>query len=142
MADWAIWFVLAFALLFVELMTGTFYVLMIALAAAAGGLAALFGLGTALQLVIAGAVGTAATLILRRSRFGRRAQKDPSTDPEQSLDIGQVVQVPAWNNGTARVVYRGTHWDAVLAPGEAETTGSLYIREVRGTRLTVSAHRA
>ena len=39
MADWAIWFVLAFALLFVELMTGTFYVLMIALAAAANGAA-------------------------------------------------------------------------------------------------------
>jgi len=140
--DWAIWFVLAFALLFVELMSGTFYVLMIALAAAAGGLVALGGGGTALQLVCAGAVGTAATLILRRSRFGLRAQtKDPSSDPEQSLDIGQSVQVHAWHNGVARVVYRGTHWDAVIAPGEAETTGNLFIREVRGTRLTLSTQR-
>ena len=117
-------------------------VLMIALAAAAGGLVALAGAGTALQLVCAGIVGTAATLILRRSRFGRRAQaKDPSSDPEQSLDIGQSVQVHAWHNGVARVQYRGTHWDAVIASGEAETTGNLFICEVRGTRLTVSAQR-
>ncbi len=142
MTDWSIWFVLAFALLFVELVTGTFYVLMIALAAAAGGVVALLGAGGALQLVTAGIVGTAATLILRRSRFGQRAQgRDPSTDPEQSLDIGQTVHVAQWNEGTARVVYRGTQWDAVLAPGEAETTGNLYIREVRGTRLTLSAQR-
>ncbi len=40
----------------------------------------------------------------------RRRHRKPA------LDVGQEVQVLAWNdNGTARVNYRGTQWDAAVA---------------------------
>lgn len=142
MAAYVVWLVLAFALVIVELVTGTFYVLMIALAFGAGGLAALAGFGTAMQFVIAAVVGAVAIVALRRSRFGgRRGSSDPAVDPEQTLDIGQVVHVDVWRDSKARVMYRGTQWDAVLAAGESPSIGNFYIREVHGSRLTLSAHR-
>jgi membrane protein implicated in regulation of membrane protease activity len=142
MSAYTWWFIASFVLLIVELMTGTFYVLMISLALAAGGLVALAGGGFALQMVIASLVGTGATLLLRRSRFGKiEKSRDASTDPMQSLDIGQSAQVKDWENGQTRVMHRGSAWDAVMAAGEEPATGSLTIVEVRGTRLTLSAQK-
>jgi membrane protein implicated in regulation of membrane protease activity len=142
MSAYAWWWIAGFALLIVELMTGTFYVLMIALALGAGGLAALAGAGFALQMVVASLVGIGATWLLRRHRFGKIEQsQDASTDPMQSLDIGQTVQVKHWENGQARVTHRGSAWDAVMADGEAPVSGTLKIVEVRGTRLTLSAQK-
>lgn len=136
------WFIASFALLIVELMTGTFYVLMISVAMAAGGLVALAGGGFALQMALASLVGIGATLLLRRSRFGKiERNRDASTDPMQSLDIGQLVQVKDWENGETRVMHRGSTWDAVMAADEAPVAGMLKIVEVRGTRLTLSAQK-
>ncbi|HEU4622928.1 MAG TPA: NfeD family protein [Burkholderiaceae bacterium] len=142
MSNYIVWWLVGFGLVIVELLTGTFYVLMIALAAGAGGVAAFLGLNEALQFVIAAAVGAGATFLLRRSRLGKINQSiDPSLDPNQTLDIGQTVHVREWNNGTARVTYRGSQWNAVLAPGQTEAAGTFYIHEVRGTQLTLSSQR-
>ncbi len=142
MSAYAWWWIASFALLIVELMTGTFYVLMIALALGAGGLVALAGAGFALQMAVASLVGISATLLLRRSRFGKiEKSQEASTDPMQSLDIGQTVQVKHWENGQARVTHRGSAWNAVMADGEAPVAGTLKIVEVRGTRLTLSAQK-
>jgi regulator of protease activity HflC (stomatin/prohibitin superfamily) len=51
-----LWFVLGLVLLVAELATGTFYLLMLAVAFAAGGLVALLGGAAALQLVVAAAI--------------------------------------------------------------------------------------
>lgn len=139
MTHYAIWFLVSFLLLILELVTGTFYVLMLALAFAAGGIAALLGLGLPLQFLIAAVVGVIASLLLRRSKLGGTViRKDASVDPLQSLDIGQTVEVKEWTNSSSRVTYRGSQWDAVLAADEAEVPGSFFITEVRGTRLTLS----
>ena len=57
MSGYAWWFVLAFGLLIAELVTGTFYLLVIALALASAGVAHLLGAAFAAQLVVAAAIG-------------------------------------------------------------------------------------
>ena len=128
--------VLAFGLLILELLTGTFYLLVIAVAIAAGGLTNLAGAPFELQLVVAAVIGLAGSLWLRRSRFGRLGD-DPAS--LQSFDIGQVVRIDSWGAGnTARAQYRGAEWDVVLAPGETAAAGEFVIRSVQGSRLVVA----
>jgi membrane protein implicated in regulation of membrane protease activity len=141
MAGPLFWFVLAFVLVVVELMTGTFYVLMIAIAFAAGGATAWLGGAVWAQFLAASLVGALATLVLRRSRVGKASRHaDHATDAEQNLDIGQAVAVVQWTEeGTTRVQYRGTQWDAVLAEGEPRDAARYYIRAVHGARLTLAS---
>ena len=136
MSDWIWWMVLAFGLLILELLTGTFYLLVIALALAAGGIASLAGAPFTLQLVVAAAIGFGGALWLRCSRFGRLRTEG---DDLQNLDVGQVVRVDSWSTGnTARAQYRGALWDVVLAPGETAAPGDFVIRAVQGSRLVVA----
>ena len=136
MSAWIWWMVLAFGLLIVELLTGTFYLLVIAVAIAAGGLANLAGAPFTLQLVVAAVIGLAGSLWLRRSRLGRPTGE---ADALQNLDIGQMVRIDSWGAGnTARALYRGAEWDVLLAPGETPAPGDFVIRSVQGSRLVVA----
>jgi hypothetical protein len=52
------------------------------------------------------------------------------------LDIGGRVHVARWQaDGSARVVYRGTEWDARLAGGGPAVPGEHLIRAMEGSRL-------
>jgi len=137
MAEWVGWFIAAGALLILELFSGTFYLLMIAIGISAGGLVALAGANGAWQAIAAAIVGVAATLILRRSRYGKAARRDAAQDPNINLDIGQSVAVGHWVDGSARVMYRGALWDVELSPGSDAQAGQYIIRAVRGSRLIV-----
>lgn len=137
MAEWVGWFLAAGALLILELFTGTFYLLMIAIGIAAGGLVALAGANGEWQALTAAIVGVAATLLLRRSRYGKAARRDVAQDPNVNLDIGQSVAVGHWVDGNARVMYRGALWDVELSPGGDAQAGQYIIRAVRGSRLIV-----
>ncbi|MEO7495153.1 MAG: NfeD family protein [Massilia sp.] len=139
MADWIYWLVAAGVLVVFELFTGTFYVLMIAVGLAFGALAAWLGLSGALQTIVAAAVGVLATGLLHRSRFGRPTRGDAARDPDVNIDIGQRLQVEQWQNGRARVKYRGALWDVELAPGAMAEAGNFRIVEVQGSRLIVAA---
>lgn len=133
MEAYVYWFVLGLILLGLELATGTFYMLVMALAASAGGLAAYFGLPQALHFVAAAAVGFIGTLVLRKSRASMLET------PEPGLDAGHSVKVVAWReDGTARVFYRGAEWDAELESPDTPRDGALYIREVRGSLLILT----
>ena len=138
MSDWTIWLIGAGILVIAELFTGTFYLLMIALGLCAGALAALAGLSGPLQTLVAAAVGVAATLVLRRSRFGKAARGEAANDPNMNLDIGQRVSVPQWQDRRARVMYRGALWDVELRPGAPDRPGDFRIVEVHGNRLIVA----
>ncbi len=142
MADWSYWLVAAGAIVIVELFIGTFYLLMIAIGLAAGALAALLGLGLALQTLVAALVGIGATVALRRSGFGKLGSRvQAERDPNVNMDIGQTVNVPAWQDGSARVMYRGALWDVELdrsASGPNPAPGQYKICEVRGSRLIVA----
>ncbi|WP_076591077.1 NfeD family protein [Herminiimonas arsenitoxidans] len=142
MTDWMIWFAVACVLVILEMATGTFYLLMIAIGTAAGGVAALSGVAGTWQCIIAAAVAALATYALRRSKFGRPDNTNAARDPNVNLDIGQTLEVAEWRNAagtsyTARVMYRGALWDVELAEGEAATPGKFVIQEVHGSRLIV-----
>jgi len=136
------WWVGAGVLIVAELMTGTFYLLMIALGFLAGVLAYLLGAPLDLQLGIAAAVALIAVIALRRSHFGRRRRAtDASRDPGVNLDIGESLSVAAWQDRRARAMYRGAEWDVELAPGEPEDARLYEIKAVRGSCLIVGARR-
>ncbi len=139
MTDMTIWFAVAFGLLVAELLTGTFYLLMVSIGCAVGGLVALAGGSEPLQFVVGAAVGIAATMILRRTRWGvRRVRGDATANRDVILDIGEVVQVDGWVDGTADVRYRGCRWEAMLEPGAVPKPGAQIIKAVRGSTLVVA----
>ncbi len=135
MEPYVYWFGIAFILLGLELVTGTFYLLVLAVGLAVGGLAALAGLPAATQYVAAAVVGALGVVFLHRWKASRPA---PST-ATQDLEVGQAVQVVAWReDGTARVRYRGAEWDGELESPDTPREGTFYIREVRGLRLVLT----
>ena len=139
MSAYVTWFVIGFALLVAELLTGTFYLLVFALAAGVAGLAALAGASFALQLVVAAVIGLGGSLWLRRARAGRAGA---AADAIQNLDVGQSLRIDHWTAArTARASYRGAQWDVELAAGDEPLPGDYVIREIHGSRLVVSARR-
>lgn len=134
MEIYAYWFLLALILIGLEMATGTFYLLMIAIAMAAGGLAALLGVDSSWQLVLCALMVVAGTVILRRWK-----RSLPGEMADASLDIGQPVKVLKWNDDvTARVQYRGAEWDAETESAEAPHDGQFYIKAVRGSSLVLT----
>jgi membrane protein implicated in regulation of membrane protease activity len=138
MTDWINWFWVAGALVVLELFSGTFYLLMIAIGVAVGGVAAWAGLAPPWPALLAALTGIAATLALRRSRYAKTAPADAARDPNVNLDFGQHITVEHWDNRMARVMYRGAMWDVELAPGADSAATTYIIREMRGSRLIVS----
>jgi membrane protein implicated in regulation of membrane protease activity len=143
MTDWMIWFGLAGSLVILEMFTGTFYMLMIAIGFVAGGGAALLGAAASMQLVAAALVGVIATYGLRRSNWGKTARRDTQRNPDVNLDIGQSLVIEEWSGSeggirTSRAMYRGAMWDVELEAGTRAKPGRHVIREVRGNRLVVA----
>ncbi len=134
MSDMMSWFLAAGVLVILELFVGTFYLLMVAVGILAGGIAAAAGAPLSVQALVAALIGIVATLLLRR----RSRKASAARDPNVSLDIGQSVTVGQWQDGTARVMYRGALWDVELVHGSNPAAGQYTIREIRGSRLIVS----
>jgi len=139
MTSYYFWFAAAVVLVIAEMATGTFYLLMVACGVVAGGIAAWLGVDVPIQTVTAALVAVVAIAALRRSRFGRLRRTNAATDPNVNLDIGQEVEVPAWDPfRRARVPYRGADWTVELSPGSEPAPGRYRIVEVRGATLIVS----
>src|SRR4051794_34211163 len=77
MADSTLWWLLAGAAVAVELLTGTFYLLMLAIGLVAGALAAYSGADQTIQLVVAALVGGGAVIAWHLKR-GRRPAEAPA----------------------------------------------------------------
>jgi membrane protein implicated in regulation of membrane protease activity len=134
MAPYIYWFLLALGLVMLELVTGTFYMLVLALALGIGGFAALFGLSEAMQYTLSAIAGVIGILILQ---YLRRGKAQPA--PAQDLDIGQAVQGVSWNkDGSARVMYRGAEWNAEPESADLPHDGPLYIKALRGSTLVLT----
>lgn len=129
-----IWWIAAAVLIGAEVVTGTFYLLAVGIAAAIGGVAAWLGAGLPLQYLIAGGLAVVLTIIAHQ---WRKRQAPPAA--QDSLDVGGLVHVQTWNpDGTARVAYRGTLWDAELAAPATPHADALYIVATRGSVLVLS----
>ena len=141
MNAWMSWLAFAGVVVILELFTGTFYLLMVALGLLAGALAAWCNVSASSQMIVAAIVGTGTTLALHKSKFGWREKQDVSRDPNVNMDIGQSIKVEFWEdqgNGkfTARAMYRGAMWDVDLLHFAA-FAGMFIIEEVKGSRLIV-----
>jgi membrane protein implicated in regulation of membrane protease activity len=138
MAAYWIWWIAAAALIAVELLTGTFYLLVVGLAVACGGFAALVAAPVWLQWLIAAVLGVIGTLWLQRWKRNFAAK----TPQQRALDIGAQVQVVSWGpDRTARVAYRGSTWDAELAAPDTPQTETMYITALRGSVLILADRR-
>ena len=134
MANTTIWWIVTGALVALELATGTFYLLMLAVGAAAGALAALTGASLATQLTVAAVVGGVGAYL--GHRWNLRHPRSAATI--DTLDVGETVQVGQWApDGTAQVRYRGAPWTAVLRPGAPQRAGSHRVTELIGSRLVL-----
>ena len=127
------WWILAAVLVGVELASGTFYLLVYGLAAAAAGVAAWFGADLMAQLLTAGLIAVLGTLALRH---WKRTTEHPEATA-QDMDIGQTVQVESWQDGRGQVKYRGALWDAEAESVKVDAARPLVIRAIRGNTLVL-----
>ena len=138
MDAYLLWAIAGIVLIIVERRSGTFYLLVLGIAALAAAGAAWFGQTFWVQAVVSAAVAVAGVLLVNRYR----SKSSPAE--KQSLDFGQSVTLESWIDeagGLARVNYRNAQWEARVI-GERTPGGKVfYIQAVEGNTLQVSAAR-
>jgi membrane protein implicated in regulation of membrane protease activity len=140
MSAYLYWILLGFLLLIVEVTTGTFYLLVLGMAAFAGALAAWAGGPFWLQAALGGGVALAGVMVVWKLRA-----RDREPVSSNVLDVGQPVVLESWvdrPSGRARVRYRNALWDANVLGDASDAPGTVfYIRNVSGSELEVGATR-
>jgi len=140
MEDYMWWVMAGVALVIAELLTTTFYLLVLGIAAFAGAMAAYLGFSFWIQAVVAAAVASIGVVLVSRYRASRAAAPGGNV-----LDVGQSVVMDSWvseKNRLARVRYRNALWDARILDTQAVESGSvLFITGVDGSTLHVSKTR-
>ncbi|HTS53454.1 MAG TPA: NfeD family protein [Burkholderiales bacterium] len=136
MADYILWAAAGLILVIAELVTGTFYLLVLGIAALAGAVVAFFGLGFWGQAVVSAVIAVVGVIWIHQ----RRKAMEPTAMP--SPDVGQPVTWESWLNEPdrlARVRYRGASWEArVVGECTAQPGEMLYISAVNGNTLEVA----
>jgi membrane protein implicated in regulation of membrane protease activity len=113
MATYLLWAIAGFVLIIAELLSGTFYLLVLGIAALAAAAVAFVGGDFWVQAMVAAAVALVGIYLVRR--WWTTHPKDGKAS--NNLDLGQAVVVDSWVNqaaGIARVKYRGSTWEAQL----------------------------
>jgi len=134
------WLLLGLVLIVVELLTGTFYLLILGLAAGVGSLAAWYGAPLWLQTVIVAIAAGAGCYLLHKRKLAH-----PPKPADNQMDVGQTVAFESWISEPqrlARVRYRGAPWEAEVAgAGAVEPGALLYVTGTEGSRLRISTSR-
>ena len=123
MATYLLWAIAGFILVIAELLSGTFYLLVLGMAALATALAAYLGAAFWVQAMVAAAVALIGIYAVRRWW----ATHPKSGEASNNLDLGQAVVIESWVNqaaGTARIKYRGSSWDAQIVNGANSPNGT------------------
>lgn len=141
--DMSLWWAIAgILLIIVEMLTGTFYLMVLGIAALGAAAAAWAGYSFWVQAVVTAALAIVGVILIKRS--SAKSGGTGATSATQSLDIGQPVTVESWiseADGIARVNYRNAQWEAHIV-GERVPGGKMfYIHAVDGNTLTVSSQR-
>ena len=130
MATYLLWAIAGFVLVMAELLTGTFYLLVLGIAALAAAAIAYLGGDFWVQAMVAAAVALMGIYLVRR--WWMNHPKDSAAS--NNLDLGQAVVVESWVDqaaGIARVKYRGSTWEAKLEANSVhppKLADVLYIR--------------
>jgi membrane protein implicated in regulation of membrane protease activity len=129
-----IWLIVAGGLVIAELLTGTFYLLMLSLGATAAALTAYADGTLTWQIVTAAIVGGGAAVLWHL----KKPLSNDAQDSNVHLDIGETVTVDAWDaQGHTQVKHRGAQWAAVCAANATPELGLHRIREMQGNRLVL-----
>jgi len=133
------WAVGGLVLVIVELLTGTFYLLMLGVAAFGAAGAAWLGYDFSVQVVVASVVAAAGCYGVHMYRVKNKAEQ---TAP---LDAGMPASFENWIDPgarLARVRYRGASWDARVEGGEMlEPGATVYVVAADGNTLKVAKNR-
>ena len=131
------WAIAGLVLVITELVTGTFYLLMLAVAAFGAAAAAYFGQTFPVQSVVAALVAAAGCYGVHLFHAKSSKQKMPQ------IDTGMPASFENWTDAgvrLARVRYRGASWDARVEGSEALEPGAvLYVVATEGNTLKVAA---
>ena len=131
------WLILALILAGLEMLSGTFYLLAVSVGMVCGALAAWIGLSLPTQMIIAAIVGIIAVIILHRWRSTHL----PPAEPGAIMEFGQRVRILDWQDERhARVQYRGSQWDAELAPHAKGGHADYFIVAIHGAMLIIDQH--
>ena len=129
-----LWLIVAGVLVMAELLTGTFYLLMLSLGATAAALTAYADGTLTWQIVTAATVGGGAAVLWHL----KKPLNNDAQDSNVHLDIGETVTVDAWDaQGHTQVKHRGAQWAAICAQGTTPELGLHRIREMQGNRLVL-----
>jgi membrane protein implicated in regulation of membrane protease activity len=133
-----VWWLLAGGAVALELLTGTFYLLILAAGLACAALAASLGASLIVQILVAAGVGGGGVAVWHWRQRGKAQGAAAQADPNAYLDIGEMVHIAAWKeDGSADVQYRGAHWTAVPRPGATPEAGVHRVVALIGNRLVV-----
>jgi membrane protein implicated in regulation of membrane protease activity len=134
-----VWAVVGLVLVIVELLTGTFYLLVLGIAAFGAALAAWLGLQFSVQSIIAGLIGAIGCYGVHLYRARNRAEQ------MAPIDAGMPASFESWLDAgarLARVRYRGASWDARVEGGDAlEPGATVYVLAADGNTLRVTKTR-
>jgi membrane protein implicated in regulation of membrane protease activity len=137
MNESSIWWIIVGTLVGIDLMTGTFYLLMLAIGASAGAIAAHAQLSFTTQLITGSVVGGLAVIFWRIYAL-QKLKAHPEQVAAQHLDVGETVEVHEWlSNGTAQVKHRGAFWTAICAEGSPQGLGFYQIQDIQGNTLVL-----
>ena len=139
MEPYLLWILAGFTLMIVELLSGTFYLLMLGGAAFGGALLAWLGLGFPAQSMVSGVLAAAGCYLVhawhQRNAGGQMV----------SIDAGQPASFESWTDEAARLArvrYRGAAWDARVADGGPLAPGAIiYVTATEGSTLKVTTQR-
>jgi membrane protein implicated in regulation of membrane protease activity len=134
-----VWAVIGLVLVIVEVVTGTFYLLMLGVAAFGAALAAWLGLGFSAQSIVAVLVSAVGCYGVHVYRAKNSAQQ------MAPIDAGMPASFESWLDAgarLARVRYRGASWDARVEGGEAVEPGAtVYVLAAEGNTLRVAKNK-
>jgi membrane protein implicated in regulation of membrane protease activity len=129
-----LWLIVAGVLVMAELLTGTFYLLMLSLGATAAALTAYADGTLTWQIVSAAIVGGGAAVLWHL----KKPLSNDAQDSNVHLDIGETVSVETWDaQGHTQVKHRGAQWAAICTPNITPEPGLHRIVEMQGNRLVL-----
>jgi membrane protein implicated in regulation of membrane protease activity len=133
------WAIAGLVLVIVELLTGTFYLLMLALAAFGAAAAGWLGYEFPAQALVAAIVAAAGCYAVHVYRGRDRGAK------MAPIDAGMPASFETWldaGSRLARVRYRGASWDAHVEGADTVEPGAmLYVLSADGNTLKVTKKR-
>jgi membrane protein implicated in regulation of membrane protease activity len=134
-----VWAVSGLVLVIVELLTGTFYLLMLGVAAFGAALAAWLGLDFPAQSVVTVIIAAIGCYGVHVYKAKNRAQQ------MAPIDAGMPASFESWvdpRERLAKVRYRGASWEARVDGLEAiEPGATVYVLETVGNTLRVAKNR-